>query len=82
MSKSIAITLGDPVGIGPDICVMMADQYIKSYHIVITDPELLIASARKLKKNITINKLKSLDDSPLKRRGVINVVPVKLIKKK
>ena len=81
MSKSIAITLGDPGGIGPDICVMMADQYIKSYHIVITDPELLIASARKLKKNITINKLKSLDDSPLKRRGVINVVPVKLIKK-
>ena len=29
MSKKIAITLGDPGGIGPDICVMMAKKYIK-----------------------------------------------------
>ena len=46
MNKKIAITLGDPGGIGPDICVLMAKKYIKKFHIVITDPDLLIHSAK------------------------------------
>ena len=50
MSKKIAITLGDPGGIGPDICVLMAEKYIKKFHIIITDPDLLIHSAKKLNK--------------------------------
>ena len=52
MSKKIAITLGDPGGIGPDICVLMVKRYIKKYHIVITDPDLLIHSAKKLNKKL------------------------------
>ena len=52
MSKKIAITLGDPGGIGPDICVLMVKKYIKKYHIVITDPDLLIHSAKKLNKKL------------------------------
>ena len=50
MSMKIAITVGDPGGIGPDICVLMAEKYIKKYHIVITDPQLLIDSSKKLNK--------------------------------
>ena len=45
MSKKIAITLGDPGGIGPDICVLMAEKYIKKFHIIITDPDLLIRTS-------------------------------------
>ena len=48
MSKRIAITLGDPGGIGPDICVMMAQSHINRNHIVITDPKLLSDSSKKL----------------------------------
>lgn len=81
MSKNIAITLGDPGGIGPDIAVMMADKYIKYHHIFITDPQLLIESSKNLKINIIINELKDINDTPLKKKGVLNVLPIKLIKK-
>ena len=82
MSKNIAITLGDPGGIGPDIAVLMADKYIKNYHIIITDPQLLKESSKSLKINVIINELKDINDTPLKKKGVLNVLPVKLIKKK
>ena len=81
MSKNIAITLGDPGGIGPDIAVMMAEKYLMSYHIIITDPQLLIESSKSLKIKIIINELRDINDTPLKKKGVINVLPIKLIKK-
>ena len=81
MSKKIAITLGDPGGIGPDICVLMAKKYIKKYHIVITDPDLLIHSAKKLNKKLYINKLKNIDDTPKSGEYLVNVLPIKLNKK-
>ena len=81
MSKKIAITLGDPGGIGPDICVLMAEKYIKKYHIVITDPNLLIYSAKKLNKKIYINKLKNIDDAPRSGECLVNVLPITLNKK-
>jgi 4-hydroxythreonine-4-phosphate dehydrogenase len=81
MNKNIAITLGDPGGIGPDIAVMMAEKYIKNYHIIVTDPQLLIESSRSLKIKIIINELKDINDTPLKKKGVLNVLPIKLIKK-
>ena len=48
MTNKIAITLGDPAAIGPDICVMMAESYITKSHIIITDPSLLEESSKKL----------------------------------
>ena len=81
MSKKIAITLGDPGGIGPDICVLMAKKYIKKYHIVITDPDLLIHSAKKLNKKLYINKLKNIGDAPKSGESLVNVLPIKLNKK-
>jgi len=81
MSKKIAITLGDPGGIGPDICVMMAERYINKYHIVITDPTLLLNSSKKLNKKISINELKSIRETPKSGSHLINVLPIKLNKK-
>ena len=52
MSIKIAITLGDPGGIGPDICVLMAERYIKKNYSIIPDPQLLIDSAKKLNKKV------------------------------
>ena len=52
MSRRIAITLGDPGGIGPDICVMMAKSIITRNHIFITYPKLLLDSSKKLKIEI------------------------------
>ena len=81
MTKKIAITLGDPGGIGPDICVLMAKKYIKKSHIVITDPDLLIQSAKKLKKKLYINKLENISDAPKSGECLVNVLPIKLNKK-
>tara|TARA_B100001057_G_scaffold148933_1_gene148852 strand:+ start:2980 stop:3960 length:981 start_codon:yes stop_codon:yes gene_type:complete len=78
MNKKIAISLGDPGGIGPDICVMMANNFLKKYHIIITDPQLLIDSSKKLKIKIIINELEDLDSKLKGGKSVINVLPVKL----
>ncbi len=78
MNKKIAISLGDPGGIGPDICVMMAQKFLKKYHIIITDPKLLIDSSKKLKVKIIINELETIDSKPMSGNYVINVLPVKL----
>jgi 4-hydroxythreonine-4-phosphate dehydrogenase len=81
MSIKIAITLGDPGGIGPDICVLMAERYIKKNYIIITDPQLLIDSAKKLNKKVYINLLNDIDDTPKSGNRLINVLPIKLNKK-
>ena len=81
MSIKIAITIGDPGGIGPDICVLMAEKYLKKYHVVITDPQLLIDSSKKLNKKVFINILKNIDDTPKSGKRLINVLPIKLNKK-
>ncbi len=81
MIMKIAITVGDPGGIGPDICVLMSEKHIKKYHIIITDPKLLIDSSKKLNKKIYINELRDIDDTPKSGNRLINVLPVKLNKK-
>nr|AAY89930.1 predicted 4-hydroxythreonine-4-phosphate dehydrogenase (4-(phosphohydroxy)-L-threonine dehydrogenase) [uncultured bacterium BAC13K9BAC] len=81
MSIKIAITVGDPGGIGPDICVLMAEKYLKKYHIIITDPQLLIDSSKKLNKKVFINILKNINDAPKSGKRLINVLPIKLNKK-
>ena len=50
MTDRIAITLGDPAAIGPDICVLMAKSHITRNHILLTDPQLLLDSSKKLNK--------------------------------
>ena len=81
MSRRIAITLGDPGGIGPDICVMMAKSSITRNHIFITDPKLLLDSSKKLKIKIKINLLKTVTSKTVSGLGLINVYPLKLISK-
>ncbi len=81
MRKRIAITLGDPGAVGPDICVMMAKSHINCNHIVITDPKLLEYSAKRLKIKISINILQTLTSKTASGLGVINVYPIRLINK-
>ncbi len=78
MTRRIAITLGDPGGIGPDICVLMARSSITRNHIFITDPQLLLESSKKLKIKIKINLLDTLTSKTVSGLGVINVYPLRL----
>lgn len=78
MSNRIAITLGDPGAIGPDICVKMASSKINKNHVIITDPSLLVESSKKLKVKLKINELDRVNSKTYSGPNLINVLPVKL----
>ncbi len=44
----IAITAGEPAGIGPDLCVMLASQSLNARIVVIADADMLKARAKQL----------------------------------
>ncbi|WP_041361982.1 4-hydroxythreonine-4-phosphate dehydrogenase PdxA [Methylovorus sp. MP688] len=50
----IAITAGEPAGIGPDLCVMLASQPLAACVTVIADRDLLTARAQQLGLPLTI----------------------------
>lgn len=50
----IAITPGEPAGIGPDICVALAKHNYPAQFVIIGDRELLIERARKLNIPLTL----------------------------
>ena len=72
----IALTSGEPAGIGPDICIRLAQTDHATDLVVFADPELLTARARQLGLPI------SLDTSDLSHgpqaAGRLHVKPVKL----
>ncbi len=75
----IAVTLGEPAGIGPDIGVMLAEKGILDKNfIVITDPDLILTSAIKLKKNIEVNILNDINSETFSSKNKINILPIKL----
>jgi 4-hydroxythreonine-4-phosphate dehydrogenase len=49
----IAVTAGEPAGIGPDLCVMLAHQALDAQLVVVANTEMLQARAKSL--NVTIN---------------------------
>jgi 4-hydroxythreonine-4-phosphate dehydrogenase len=49
----IAVTAGEPAGIGPDLCVMLAHQALNAQLVVIANAELLRSRAKLL--NLTLN---------------------------
>ena len=55
VTPRIAITSGEPAGIGPDLCLMLAQQNIDADIIIIGDKDVLAARAKQL--NIDINLL-------------------------
>ncbi len=50
----IAITAGEPAGIGPDLCVMLAHRQLNASIAVIADAEMLKARAKQLNLSIKI----------------------------
>ena len=51
----IAITMGEPAGIGPDILLQTAQQPWPAELVVSADPDLLAERAKQLNLNIKLN---------------------------
>lgn len=63
MTSRIALTPGEPAGIGPDLTVMLAQQPRSSEVIAIADPELLLQRAQELGLPLHVREV-ALDSPP------------------
>ncbi|MGH8551002.1 MAG: 4-hydroxythreonine-4-phosphate dehydrogenase PdxA [Methylococcales bacterium] len=81
MSESlprIAYTLGEPAGIGPDLCVLLAQNPFPCELITIADPDLISRRAKCLGAWPEIVLFDRESEPTANRKGQIKVLPVKL----
>jgi len=75
----LAITSGEPAGIGPDLCVQLSQHNIDAQLIVLGDPHLIEQRAQQLDINLDIKIMESIDGACNEQRtGELHVFPVKL----
>jgi 4-hydroxythreonine-4-phosphate dehydrogenase len=74
----LALTPGEPAGIGPDLCVMLAQRPNPTVDLVaIADPELLLARAGKLQLELELLPVSDGAPTPVKP-GQLRIAPVAL----
>ncbi|QFY41909.1 4-hydroxythreonine-4-phosphate dehydrogenase PdxA [Candidatus Methylospira mobilis] len=74
----ILLTTGEPAGIGPDLCVLLAQESLDCSLTVIGDPELLAARAKLLGLSLEIDEINGAAEkaAPLHQPGTLYVRPV------
>ncbi|HEY7671199.1 MAG TPA: 4-hydroxythreonine-4-phosphate dehydrogenase PdxA [Gammaproteobacteria bacterium] len=75
-SPVIAVTSGEPAGIGPDICVALATRAWPMRIATVGDPAVLAARAQALGAAISIVPCRAPSDVGAARRGVLQVLPI------
>ena len=71
----LAVTAGEPAGIGPDLCVALAQTPLASRLVVIGDPRLLDARARRMGLPLRISKVDASGDAGTTGAGRLAVLP-------
>lgn len=74
----IAITPGEPAGIGPDLCIALAHQQQPEGLVFIADPDLLSQRAELLGTPITIIEVEESQPPQPHQMGCLHVLPVYL----
>ena len=77
--RPLAITAGEPAGIGPDLCVMIAQHQWQIPLLVFADPDLLLARAETLGLPLRLRPVDAADATPLPA-GELSISPVALAK--
>ena len=77
MLPVIAITPGEPAGIGPDLAIITSQQSLNCNRVYFADPDLLKQRARELNINVNIQPVTSLNAIPEPEQNTLNVWPVK-----
>lgn len=75
MIPRIAITAGEPAGIGPDLCIAVAQQRFTAELVIIADPQLLQQRAALLQRSLD---LPIYRPGTAARAGQVSVAPVRL----
>lgn len=71
----IALTAGEPAGIGPDLCLQLAQQDLSCGLTVIADPELLAQRSRELGLAVELRQTPAVTPQ---HAGTLHVLPVSL----
>ncbi|MGZ8181729.1 MAG: 4-hydroxythreonine-4-phosphate dehydrogenase PdxA [Methylobacter sp.] len=74
----IALTPGEPAGIGPDLCIQLAQQDLPCEIIVIASPQLLEERARQLGLPLQLKEFDSTLPAAAQSAGFLTVLPVEL----
>ncbi len=74
----LALTPGEPAGIGPDICLMLANEALPAEIVVIASPELLQARANQLGLSIDLVECDLKQTPSISNKGTLKIVPVPL----
>ena len=72
----IALTSGEPAGIGPDLCLMLADRDVDARIAVLADRDMLAARAERLGIHIELVTVEAIADAPPHTRGRLAVLHV------
>src|SRR5690606_26239065 len=72
----IALTSGEPAGIGPDLCLMLAEHALDARIAVLADIDMLAARARRLGIGVELLRLGGIAEAPPHRRGSLAVLHV------
>jgi len=75
----IALTPGEPAGIGPDLCIQLARQDLPYEPVVIASPELLEQRAKQLGMPLQIRLFDSSLPASRRQAGCLTVLPVELV---
>jgi 4-hydroxythreonine-4-phosphate dehydrogenase len=78
MTLRIAVTPGEPAGIGPDLCIMLAQQPWEQELVIIADPDLLQARAAELGLPLQIVPFAADRPAAASAAGRLTVLPVPL----
>lgn len=76
-SPRLLVTSGEPAGIGPDLCVLLAARGFQGRATVIGDPDLLQDRARRLGVVVSLKEVRPTDRPPHPRPGVLPIWPVR-----
>lgn len=76
--KRIAITPGEPAGIGPELMLALAEQDWPMELVVIADPELIQSRAKALGKSLTLLPYQPDQTPTPQRAGTLTIEPIKL----
>ena len=74
----ILVSPGEPAGIGPDICILAAQQAFAADIVTIGDPLLFARRAKQLELDLEIETCSLNNEPSINKPGVLKVLPISL----
>ena len=78
MKRPLAVTPGEPAGIGPELCLRLADPGLAADVVVFADPDMLEARAARLGWRVNLREVEPHSFPAPANPGELRVLPVKL----